>query len=358
MSEKNIQPHGWLILVAIFDFVSFAAAFAVIGYVSDCFYFYGVRSDYLGFTASLTATTFLWLYAMGLYRMEGLTLRQMRPCIAAAFLLAGLFIALLLVAAGLRQSIDATWLVVLPTAFVMIFVGRLIAAQLIDLDPARLHIAREKRQLPLLAPETKGFFIRRSLPSRAVKRLVDILLSAALVVLTLPVMLAAAVAILLEDGRPVLYRQDRVGLNGAVFPLLKFRSMWREAEADGIARWASKNDCRITRVGHVLRRTRIDELPQLLNVLLGCMSLVGPRPERPSIVAVLEKAVPNYALRHKVKPGLTGWAQVNYQYGASVADAMEKTRYDFFYLKNGSTILDAVILMQTVRVVVLGEGAR
>ncbi len=159
-------------------------------------------------------------------------------------------------------------------------------------------------------------------------------------------------------GRPILYRQKRVGECGQVFEIVKFRSMRVDAEKDGVARWAKKNDDRITRVGTILRLTRIDELPQLFNVLRGDMSFVGPRPERPPFVNELSRKVPFYASRHAVKPGITGWAQIRYPYGASVDDAVQKLQFDLYYVKNHSLFLDLVILFQTAQVVLFGKGAR
>jgi len=171
-------------------------------------------------------------------------------------------------------------------------------------------------------------------------------------------MVMTALLILFEDGAPVIYRQQRVGARGATFTLLKFRSMRKNAEAGGKASWASVNDSRITRVGRFLRRTRVDELPQLINVLRGEMSFVGPRPERPEFVAMLTEQIPFYAVRHSVKPGLTGWAQVRYSYGATVEQSVRKLEYDLYYVKNHTLLLDLVIMLETVRVVLLGEGAR
>jgi len=190
------------------------------------------------------------------------------------------------------------------------------------------------------------------------KRVFDIVVAAILLVLTLPIMVVTALLILFEDGAPVIYRQQRVGARGATFTLLKFRSMRKNAEAGGKASWASVNDSRITRIGRFLRRTRVDELPQLINVLRGEMSFVGPRPERPEFVAMLTEQIPFYAVRHSVKPGLTGWAQVRYSYGATIEQSVKKLEYDLYYVKNHTLFLDLVILLETVRVVLLGEGAR
>jgi sugar transferase (PEP-CTERM system associated) len=195
-------------------------------------------------------------------------------------------------------------------------------------------------------------------PSRALKRAIDIIASVVLLILTLPLMLAVSILIRLETPGPVLYKQDRVGLHGKTFTLFKLRSMRVDAEAGGKPVWAAKRDPRVTRVGSIIRQTRIDELPQLLNVLRGEMSLTGPRPERPFFVEQLEAVLPFYAVRNYVKPGVTGWAQVNYPYGASVEDAREKLSYDLYYVKNRGLILDLLILISTVRVILFREGAR
>lgn len=192
---------------------------------------------------------------------------------------------------------------------------------------------------------------------RITKRLTDVVAAAVLLLLALPVLLLASLAILLESGLPILFSQERIGRGGRVFKVLKLRTMRTDAELDGVARWATANDARVTRVGRVLRKLRIDELPQLINVLSGEMSLVGPRPERPVFVAQLRDQIRFYELRHSVKPGLTGWAQIRYSYGASVDDARRKLQFDLYYVKNNSIVLDALILAETVRVVLFGEGA-
>jgi sugar transferase (PEP-CTERM system associated) len=194
--------------------------------------------------------------------------------------------------------------------------------------------------------------------SRAFKRLFDIAIGLLLTVVTLPLMLVTAVAIKLDSEGPVFYRQERTGLHGETFTLFKFRSMALDAEVAGKPQWAQKRDPRITRVGAFIRASRIDELPQLFNVLRGEMSMIGPRPERPIFVDELAKVIPFYNHRGYVKPGLTGWAQVNYPYGASVEDAREKLAYDLYYVKNRSALLDMVILLATVRVILFREGAR
>lgn len=192
----------------------------------------------------------------------------------------------------------------------------------------------------------------------AVKRVFDVLSSCILLALAAPLMLIAAMAIKLESKGPVFYLQQRVGQHGGLFAVLKFRSMRAGAEKDGVPQWAAVNDSRITRVGALIRRIRLDEFPQLFNVLRGEMSLVGPRPERPYFVEQLTREIPFYAVRHSVKPGVTGWAQVRYQYGATVQDALEKLQYDLYYVKNHSLFLDIVVLFETISVVLSGKGAR
>jgi len=190
------------------------------------------------------------------------------------------------------------------------------------------------------------------------KRVFDILISLALVTVLWPFMLLTALAVFLESGRPIIYRQSRVGFKGRLFNIYKFRSMRQDAEKDGKAVWAKANDSRVTRVGAFIRNTRLDELPQLFNVLKGEMSFVGPRPERPEFVEDLSSQIPFYDARHRVKPGLMGWAQLKYPYGASVEDASRKLVYDLYYVKNHSIVLDLLILVQSVEVIVLGKGVR
>ncbi|MDE2342069.1 MAG: TIGR03013 family PEP-CTERM/XrtA system glycosyltransferase [Betaproteobacteria bacterium] len=192
------------------------------------------------------------------------------------------------------------------------------------------------------------------------KRCFDLSLSLLVLLLTWPLMLLVALAIRLESGpgQPILYVQERVGALGKTFKLYKFRSMRTDAERDGVARWAKQNDDRVTRVGRFIRKTRLDELPQLWNVLKGEMSLIGPRPERPQFVADLSHKLRYYSLRHCLKPGLAGWAQLRYPYGASDEDAAEKLKYDLYYVKNHSLLFDCLILIQTVEVVLFGRGAR
>jgi sugar transferase (PEP-CTERM system associated) len=203
----------------------------------------------------------------------------------------------------------------------------------------------------------EGF--RESSMLQLIERSFDLLTSLILLVLALPLMLLTAVAIRLEDGwrAPVFYRQIRVGRYNQPFEILKFRSMRENAEEDG-AVWALPRDPRITKVGTFIRKTRIDELPQLINVLRGDMSFVGPRPERPEFVEQLSRCLPYYRSRHAVKPGITGWAQLCYPYGSSTNDALEKLQYDLYYVKHRSVILDLAIVVQTVEVVLWGKGAR
>jgi sugar transferase (PEP-CTERM system associated) len=204
----------------------------------------------------------------------------------------------------------------------------------------------------------EGF--RRGSLRQLTARVLDLTAGSIIFVLSIPAMVFTVVAIKLEDGlrAPVLYRQERVGLGGRPFSLMKFRSMNVNAEASGEARWAQQNDPRVTRVGAVTRKLRIDELPQVLNVLRGDMSLVGPRPERPEFVARLAEKIPYYVERHCVKPGITGWAQLCYPYGSSEQDALEKLQYDLYYIKNNSLLLDLAILVQTAEVAIFGKGAR
>ena len=190
-----------------------------------------------------------------------------------------------------------------------------------------------------------------------VGRLFDILVSIVLLITTVPLMIGVAILVRMESEGPVLYRQERVGLDGKPFTLMKFRSMRANAEAGGPA-WAQTRDPRVTRIGSFMRKTRIDELPQLVNILRGEMSFIGPRPERPHFVEKLTEAIPFYHERARVKPGLTGWAQVNYPYGASIEDARAKLSYDLYYVKNRSLLFDILILLSTVRVILFQEGAR
>ncbi|PHZ83915.1 TIGR03013 family XrtA/PEP-CTERM system glycosyltransferase [Paremcibacter congregatus] len=190
------------------------------------------------------------------------------------------------------------------------------------------------------------------------KRMFDVSASLLLLIASMPILILAAIAVKATSKGSVLYRQERVGLNGKPFNVLKFRSMTVDAEADGVPKWAAKNDVRVTAVGRIIRATRIDEIPQIFNVLGGAMSFVGPRPERPFFVEQLEEKIPFYGERHWVKPGITGWAQLNYPYGASEEDTKRKLEYDLYYIKNYSLFLDFLILIQTVRVVLWPDGVR
>ena len=223
---------------------------------------------------------------------------------------------------------------------------------------------REQGKLPLdiLRPDwliySDGF--EKGAFRDVMKRLFDIGASLLILLITWPFMLLAVIAIKFEEGRhaPVFYRQVRVGYLGKPFEVLKFRSMTVNAEKEGGAQWATEGDSRVTRVGGFMRQTRIDELPQIINVIRGDMSFVGPRPERPEFVGQLSDAIPYYMERHAVKPGITGWAQVCYPYGASMDDSVQKQEFDLYYIKNHTIFLDMLILAQTAEVVLFGKGAR
>jgi sugar transferase (PEP-CTERM system associated) len=218
-----------------------------------------------------------------------------------------------------------------------------------------------KVRLELVHPSwlflSDGF--RISNVSLVLKRSLDILISLLLLPLFLPVMLIVVVAIWLENPSEsrILYKQTRVGIGDKEFLIYKFRSMCANAEENGVAQWAKKHDARVTRVGAVIRKIRLDELPQVFNVIKGDMSFVGPRPERPEFVKQLVEQCPYYRERHRVRPGLTGWAQIRYQYGDSLEDAFEKLQYDLYYVKNSSIFLDLLIIIHTIEVILLGKGA-
>jgi sugar transferase (PEP-CTERM system associated) len=198
---------------------------------------------------------------------------------------------------------------------------------------------------------------RASRLSRLVKRTFDLGMSTVGLVLAAPLMVLSVIAVWLDSPGPILYSQPRVGENGRIFTLYKFRSMRVDAE-NGTPVWAISNDRRVTRIGRFLRTTRLDELPQLWNVMLGDMSFVGPRPERPYFVQQLRSMIPFYEERHSVKPGVTGWAQIRYRYGSSVEDAVEKLRYDLYYIKHMSILFDMTIVIDTVKVILIGRGAQ
>lgn len=201
---------------------------------------------------------------------------------------------------------------------------------------------------------SEGF--RRSRYASAFKRLIDLAMSLVGLVLSMPIMIVVGLCVRLESKGPMLFRQRRMGIEGQCFELMKFRTMREDAEADGVARWAQKNDPRVTRIGGFLRKYRFDELPQFVNVIRGEMSLVGPRPERPEFVERLRAEIPFYDERHTMRPGITGWAQICYPYGATVEDALRKLEYDLFYLKNVSIFFDVAIVLQTVKIVLWGRG--
>lgn len=234
----------------------------------------------------------------------------------------------------------------------------------IKVSQAASFVERECGRIPVELVEPIWWLYRKGFAegasNRFLKRAFDITAGSLILALATPIMLLAALAIKLEDGgsASVFYRQKRVGRGGKVFELTKFRSMHENAEKDGVARWAKADDDRITRVGGLLRKTRIDELPQLFNVIRGDMSVVGPRPERPEFVQQLAAEIPYYERRHVVRPGITGWAQLSYPYGASTRDALEKLKYDLYYIKNFSLGFDVAIVLRTVEVVLFGKGAR
>lgn len=234
----------------------------------------------------------------------------------------------------------------------------------IEITELATFFERESGKIKLTLAEPSWLVFSRGFDTTPLRRLskrgFDLCAASALLLVTWPLMLMVAIAIRLESGKgqPILYRQQRVGERGKVFDLFKFRSMRTDAERDGVARWAMKGDSRVTRVGRIIRRTRLDELPQLWNMLRGDMSVVGPRPERPEFVDELARKIRYYNLRHCVKPGLAGWAQLRYPYGASEEDAVEKLTYDLFYVKNNNLLFDIMILIQTFEVVVFGHGVR
>jgi sugar transferase (PEP-CTERM system associated) len=243
-----------------------------------------------------------------------------------------------------------------------------------DLLDCKLDGVRVSEDISFLERETGRLDIRALSPGWLVfsdgfsyspvrdglERLFDIVASSLLLLITWPFMLIAVFAIKLEEGirAPLIYSQERVGYGGKSFYVHKFRSMRVDAEKDGKARWAQKNDSRVTRVGSFIRNTRIDELPQIFNVFKGEMSFVGPRPERPQFVEELAAQIPYFRERHRVKPGITGWAQISYPYGASIEDSEEKLKYDLYYIKNHSLFFDLFILVRTVEIILLGSGVR
>ncbi|HZR63937.1 MAG TPA: TIGR03013 family XrtA/PEP-CTERM system glycosyltransferase [Terriglobales bacterium] len=246
--------------------------------------------------------------------------------------------------------------------------GRMPVHQLLDLKFAGIrvedaHSVHERISgrifLEHLSPSwlilSDGF--RKSWALLLLKRSIDLLVAVIALIIALPIMLAVAAAIWLESGTPILFRQERVGLRGRHFNILKFRSMRHNAEANGPV-WASADDQRVTKVGRIIRKLRLDELPQLVNVLRGEMSLVGPRPERPVFCKMIEDKVPFFAQRQSVRPGVTGWAQIKYHYGGTIEEAKTKLEYDLFYIKHLSLVLDLLILFETAKVMLSGRGAQ
>ena len=222
---------------------------------------------------------------------------------------------------------------------------------------------RETRRVNLMALDPSwliyadGFHVATA-TNAFLKRALDLVASLALLVLTLPTLVLAALAIKLDGPGPLLYRQERVGRGGQPFRICKFRTMRVDAETNSGPQWAAVGDARVTKIGRFLRRMRIDELPQILNVLQGDMSFVGPRPERPCFVQSLAADIPFYAERHRVRPGITGWAQINYPYGASIEDARAKLSYDLYYIKNFSFLFDLLIILSTAKAVFFDGGGR
>ncbi len=264
---------------------------------------------------------------------------------------------------GTAQRLDADEIVVAPDERRGLALENLLACKIAGFPVTQYlsFVEQEIRRVDLKRMElgwllySEGFYFGTL--DRVFKRGLDLAVSLLLLLGFAPFLLVAAVAIKLDDGGPILYRQERVTRDGRVFRINKLRTMRIDAEAQG-AVWAASKDGRVTRVGALLRRTRIDEMPQLFNVLSGDMSLVGPRPERPHFVAMLAEQIPLYRERHVVKAGLTGWAQINYPYGASIDDARSKLSYDLYYVKNFSALFDLLIILQTIRVVLWPSGVR
>jgi len=236
---------------------------------------------------------------------------------------------------------------------------RLKGVQVIELST---FFERERGQLQLESLNASWMVLsngfQQGVVRDVVKRLFDLIVSFVILLVFLPIIALAMIGIAWESGFPILYRQERVGQAGRIFTIFKFRSMVHDAEEDGAPQWAQEGDARITAIGRVIRKLRIDELPQIYNVLRGDMSFVGPRPERPFFVDQLIEQIPFYASRHSVKPGITGWAQVRFAYGASLEDAIEKLQFDLYYVKNHTFFLDLLILFQTAQVILFGQGAR
>ena len=277
------------------------------------------------------------------------------PCLGAPFM-----------ALEVAEARRATMIVLLPNAPIdddiahELLEAKLRGRMVVDIRTFYEHVAQ---RLPLSQIndewllQTEGFSLNTHGSLRRLKRALDVLISLALLVPAAPVMLLTALIVRLESPGPVIYRQDRVGLREREFTAYKFRSMREDAEKNG-AVWAEAHDSRVTRFGGFIRKMRIDELPQIWNILKGDMSFIGPRPERMAFVRELRESIPYYSLRHTVKPGLTGWAQVCYPYGASEEDARRKLEYDLYYIKNMSILLDVHIIFKTVGVVLFPKGAR
>jgi len=266
----------------------------------------------------------------------------------------------------MAEKKQATMILLLPDAPIdadiarELLLAKLRGAMVVDIRSFYEHMVN---RLPLSQIteewllQEEGFSLNTHGSLQRIKRAMDLFVALGLLVLTTPIMLITALAIIIESRGPLIYRQKRIGLHDKEFYVHKFRSMRVDAEKNG-AVWAKKNDDRVTRVGRFIRKVRIDELPQLWDVFKGNMSLIGPRPERPEFVCKLKELIPFYALRHSVKPGVTGWAQVCYPYGASEEDARRKLEYDLYYIKNMSLILDFKIILKTIGVILFPSGAR
>lgn len=261
---------------------------------------------------------------------------------------------------------DATMILLLPDAPIdddiahELLMAKLKGTLVVDIRSFYEHVVK---RLPITQVteewllQTEGFNLNTGGALRRLKRALDVIISIMILIPAAPIMLVTAIAIRLESPGPVIYKQDRVGLFEEEFTVYKFRSMRNDAEKNG-AQWASANDARVTRIGRFIRKVRIDELPQIWNIIRGDMSFIGPRPERMTFVRKLKEDIPYYSLRHTVKPGLTGWAQVCYPYGATEEDALHKLEYDLYYIKNMSLLLDIAIVLKTVGVVLFPKGAR
>ncbi len=314
-----------------------------------------------GLAAAVTLTTTAAGAAIGLYRFDT-CMNQKRLPTTCGLAAAVAFSALLIVGRGPADGLSASRALFLAAMLVtwiatVMFI-RLIyrnAAAFNGAYPGRIDLDSVTADTLLTGP---GFAATRFGFGAAVKRVIDVAVAGSMLIAVLPLLVLTGMVIAADSPGPVFYSHIHVGRLGKPFKLHKFRSMVTDAEAAANPRWARENDSRITRVGRFIRATHIDELPQLLNVLAGEMSMVGPTPERPHFAEQLSRVIPLYWHRTYVKPGLTGWAQVNVPHGASIGDAREKLAYDLYYAKNQSIVLDAIILLSTIRVVLFRDGVR